>query len=292
MAFVAKIKSIIKYAQNRFKPTPKVCPKISLLASNELLKGRVALITGVTSGIGFEIAKSFIRSGAKVVITGRNKERLEKAVDTLHNEFNDKSCAYGIVMDITNVKQFNAKFEEAVKLVDRPIDILVNNAGVNGCAFVNGNEEDYDLVQNTNLRGPFFLSQVFSHYMIDNKIKGNILNIASSSSLRPAVSAYGLSKWGIVGLTQGLARLLTRYGIVVNGIAPGPTATPMQGVGNGEDVSLPSNLTGRYALPEEIGNMAVILVSDMSRQIVGDIIYMTGGSGLIYNGDINYSFTN
>ena len=88
-----------------------------------------------------------------------------------------------------------------------------------------------------------------------------------------------------------MARILTQYDIIVNGIAPGPTATPMlMRDGVKSDIGLKKSLTGRYALPEEIANMAVILVSDMSRMVVGDIVYMTGGAGLISNEDITYSF--
>ena len=76
-------------------------------------------------------------------------------------------------------------------------------------------------------KGVFFLSQMLGKYFVTNNIKGNILNIASASCIRPADSAYTVSKWGIRGLTLGLAKTLAKYGITVNGIAPGPTATPM-----------------------------------------------------------------
>ncbi len=290
MSVFSILKKGLRYIGQCFAPVTKVCPQITLLAPNELLKGRVALITGGTSGIGFEIARAFINAGATVVITGRNQDRLDKAIQLLLSEFKSDSVAFGVVMDMTNPDCFKEKVLEALAIVKKPIDILVNNAGVNGCNFGKGEEKDYDLVLDTNLKGAFFLSQELARYMVDNKIQGNILNVASSSSLRPAVSAYGLSKWGIVGLTQGLARILTEHGITVNAIAPGPTATPMQGLQKGDEISLPANLTGRFALPEEIANMAVILVSNMSRMIVGDVIYITGGSGNIYNGDISYSF--
>lgn len=290
MALKSVIRKGLEFLLSSLSPKKKVYPQIITLAPNQLLRGRVALITGGTSGIGFEIARAFINAGARVVITGRNQEKLDKAVGLFRDEFKNETIAYGVLMDVTKPDSFHAKIIEAIERVNMPIDILVNNAGVNGCRFGNGSEKDYDLVLDTNLKGAFFLSQELAHYMIDNGIKGNILNVASSSSLRPAVSAYGLSKWGINGLTQGLARILTEYGITVNAIAPGPTATPMQGLEKGDDISLPVNLTGRFALPEEIANMAVILVSNMSRMIVGDVVYMTGGSGNIYNGDITYSF--
>lgn len=107
--------------------------------------------------------------------------------------------------------------------------------------------------------------------MISNQIKGNILNIASSSSLRPANSAYTISKWGIRGLTSGLAKSLAPYGITVNGVAPGPTATPMLLKEDIHNISHPNLPAGRYVLPEEIANMALFLVSDMGRMVVGDM---------------------
>ena len=170
------------------------------------------------------------------------------------------------------------------------IDILVNNAGVLGGDISSATEAEYDTIFDTNMKGMFFLSQLVGRYMKDNSIKGNILNIASSSSLRPAASAYTLTKWGARGFTLGLAKSLAPYGITVNGIAPGPTATPMLGKGDALDITFPNNPLGRFALPEEIANMAVFLVSGMGRSIVGDIVYMTGGSGLITFDDINYSF--
>ena len=99
-----------------------------------------------------------------------------------------------------------------------------------------------------------------------------------------------LSKWGIRGLTMGLAKVLIPHGIVVNGVAPGPTSTPMLREDDDSDMPLATNPTGRWGHPVEIANMAVILVSDMSRLIVGDIIYMTGGAGLITQDDINFTF--
>lgn len=267
-----------------------VYANVTTLGPNELLRGRVALVTGGTSGIGYAIAKAFVEAGATVIITGRDMLRLDRAVAQL-KEDTSCCCIYGLRMNNLEITEFQAQFNEALRLVDAPIDILVNNAGVNGCRFGDGKEEDYDLIMNTNLKGSFFLSQIFAHYLKDNQIKGNILNVASSSSLRPAASAYTLSKWGIRGLTLGMARMLAPYGIVVNGIAPGPTATPMlMPEGVQDNIVMKNNLTGRYALPEEIASMSVVLVSNMSRMIIGDIVYMTGGAGLITNDDMNYNF--
>ena len=169
------------------------------------------------------------------------------------------------------------------------IDILVNNAGILGATLPNATEEKFDNVIRTNLKAVFFLSQMFGKYMVKNGIKGNILNIASSSSLRPAVSAYTISKWGIRGLTMGLARALAPHGITVNGIAPGQTATAMLNKENRDNINNPTCPLGRWILPEEIANGAVFLVSDMGRAVLGDIVYMTGGAALLSYEDMNYN---
>ena len=290
MSVKKKIKKGVKFFLNNLAPTTKVFPQIATLSPNQLLQGRTALITGGTSGIGYEIAKAFLMAGASVIITGRSREKIDKSVLELRTE-SMSGGIFGIELNNLKVKDFKEKFNEALKLAGNHIDILVNNAGVLGCNFSDGKEDEYDAVLDTNLKGVFFLSQLVAHYMKDNHIKGNILNVASSSSLRPAASAYTLSKWGIRGLTLGMARILTQYDIVVNGIAPGPTATPMlMQEGITKDIGLKHSMAGRYALPEEIANMAVILVSDMSRMVIGDIVYMTGGAGLITNDDMTYTF--
>lgn len=274
-------------------PQKKVYPRIVCLPYNDLLKERVALITGGTSGIGLSIAKAFINSGATVVITGRSRERLDKACDTIRHGNSDSCEVYGIVLDNQKVSDYKNKFNEIQKLIgDKKIDILVNNAGQRGGYISNASEEEYDEIMNTNTKGTFFMTQLVAHYMVDNGIKGNILNISSSSSVRPAVSAYHMSKWAIKGFTEGVARSLAPYGICVNAIAPGPTATPMLNKDGGanDDISHPRSLLGRYVTPEEIANMAVILVSDMSRTIIGDTIFMSGGSGIITNEDVTFKF--
>ena len=266
---------------------------VSSIPSNSILSSRCAMITGGTSGIGFAIAEAFLRSGASVIITGRSKERLNDSLLKLRSRFNG-AVALGYVLNNTEVDSFEDIFKQMVDGVSKSgitgVDILVNNAGVNFKGMPNATEEEYDIVMDTNLKGTFFLSQMFGKYLIANGIKGNILNIASASSLRPADSAYTLSKWGLRGLTLGLAKSLAKYGITVNGIAPGPTATPMMLKGETSNMTLDRIPLGRYITPEEIANMALFLVSDMGRSIMGDIVYMTGGAGLLTYDDVNYSF--
>ncbi len=264
---------------------------IATLPSNELLKNRCAIVTGGTSGIGLAITQAFLKAGAIVIITGRSQERLDEVVCSI----NLPNRLFALVIDNTSVRSIEKGFEEALSIVEKNkigvIDILVNNAGINGGHLPNANEEDYDKVMNTNLKGVFFFSQIVGKYMVEKKIRGNILNVASSSSLRPAVSAYTISKWGIRGLTMGLARSLSKYGITVNGLAPGQTLTPMmlKDIDSTKNLIKPEIPLGRWILPEEIANGALFLVSDMGRTVVGDILYMTGGAGLLSFEDVDYN---
>lgn len=170
----------------------------------------------------------------------------------------------------------------AAKFPENRIDILVNSAGlVAHTDFCQMTEEEYDSIMDVNAKGTYFMSQAVSHFMIEKKTKGHILNVTSSSALRPAWTPYQMSKWAVRGLTLGLADLLLPYGIVVNAIAPGPVATPMLGKAEGDSIENPESPCGRFAMPEEIASLAVFMVSDMGNLIVGDTYYMTGGSGTI-----------
>jgi len=263
------------------------------LGESELLKGKTALITGGSSGIGFAIAKAMLQAGASVIITGRNEEKLNDCTGKLNAYRRSDAFLLSEVLNMTTVATFDQAFQNILRKIEgHSIDILVNNAGTRGnCEsdFGKAVEEDYDVIMNTNLKGMFFFSQIVARYMTDSHIEGNILNIASSSSLRPANSAYILSKWGIRGLTLGMAKALIPHGIVVNAIAPGPTATPMLNK-TIDDVNFPQNPSGRLVTPDEIANMAVVMSSSMGRMAVGNIVYMTGGSGLITMDDAIYDF--
>ena len=290
MKVINSIKRVIKYILYGVPTVKRVQANVVSLDINKMLDGRVALITGGTSGIGKAIAETFLKSGATVIITGRDESKINNVLNEIKNQnvlYEQK--VFGVQLNNIQPSSFGHKLEEIIKLISpAKIDILVNNAGIGGGDISNTTEEEFDQVIKTNLNGTFFLSKIVSKYMIKNSIKGNILNIASSSSLRPAASAYTFSKWGIRGFTLGLAKTLAPFDITVNGLAPGPTATPMLHC-DGHDISFEKNPMRRFAMPEEIANMATVLVSDMGRMIIGDIVYMTGGACVITFDDIEYN---
>lgn len=274
----------------QLRPQKVIRANIVTVRQENLLKGRYAFVTGGTSGIGLAIAKAFVNAGASVAIAARSDEKLDLAISELSALLREGQRVTKVRIDCTNTDSFEKALstaEDSIKC--ECFDILVNNAGTGGGVWGACTCSDFDKVINTNLRGAFFLSHKFAQRMREHKKSGNILNIVSSSGIRPANSAYMLSKWGLRGLTVGLAKTLIKYGIVVNGIAPGPTATPMLGT-DSNNVYLPSNPAGRFALPEEIANFAVMLCSEAGRMIVGDIVYMTGGSGITTFDDIKYDF--
>ena len=241
---------------------------------------KYALVTGGSRGIGRAVCVRLARMGYHVLVNCVNRtDEAEHTLELVRQEGQDGEV---LKFDVGNRVQVSAVLEAWMeKHPEEYIEVLVNNAGVLGASMPNATEEAFDKVIDTNLKGVFFLSQLFGGYLKANKVEGNILNVGSSSCLRPATSAYTLSKWGIRGLTLGLAKSLAPYGVTVNGIAPGPTATPMllkDGQGN---ITNKGNPIGRYALPEEIANMAVVLVSPMGRTIVGDMVYMTGGAATV-----------
>lgn len=268
---LAKLKRWLKGRLVRTVTVERKVPVCVPALMSDLLKGRRALVTGGSSGIGFAIADAFLSSGADVIITGRDSERLRLASEKLAGR-GRVDC---LVLDNLDTKAFPAAVEGC-----GDFDILVNNAGqVGGKRIGAMAEADYDLTMETNLKGPVFLSQAVARKWIAGNVHGNILNICSASSLRPGYSPYILSKWGLRALTVGMARQLVRYGIVVNGLAPGPTSTErfLHGV---DDIGRQHIPAGRLVTEHEIANLAVIMVSGLARMVVGDVLYATGGCGV------------
>lgn len=253
-----------------FKKIVRREPVVIKDVATNLLSGKHAIVTGGNSGIGYAIAKKFIESGAEVTIIGRNLEKTQKVAEELH-------CHY-LVEDVMDTEKLIADVEKYIS--DKRIDILVNSAGVlEKDPWLAKTPKGYDIVMNTNLKAAYFMCQTLANHMLKKGIKGHMLNISSSSSKRPGWEPYQLSKHGLNAMTEGFAHRLACNGITVNGIAPGITATPMQ-TGNLEEGSLTyDNPMRRAEAPEEIANLAVFMVSDLGNSIIGDTVFMTGGSG-------------
>ncbi|MGG7136784.1 SDR family NAD(P)-dependent oxidoreductase [Bifidobacterium catenulatum] len=278
MSIGMKIREIIDY-YFRKKNEKNIVSVNILKSSEELLKGKIALIIGGTGGIGKAIAEAFISSGAKVVISGTNERKVQKTVEQLGIN------AKGMQIDLSHVSLFNEKITHVIEqFPEKRIDILVNCAGVHGDQkFGNVSEETYDMVMNTNLKGLFFMTQEVGNYMKRKGIKGHILNVSSAAALKPGYTPYEISKNAVKAFTLGAAAELIDYGIVVNAIAPGPVATSMLGYEEGNTLYTDCVPAKRFATPLEIAQLAVIMVSDMCNLVVGDTFYISGGSGTVKN---------
>lgn len=254
-------------------------PVLQTVGDEGLLDGKAALIVGGSGGIGKAIAKAFLKNGASVVVAGSRTEKVERAVAELGGK------TAGVVMNLASPETFGKIVNEAASCFGG-IDILVNSAGVHTedssmGGFLDFTVEEYDRILDINLRGVYFMTQAVAKRMIADKVEhGHILNISSSAGNEPAWSPYRVSKWGLKGITEGMAAALVRHGITVNAIAPGSTATLLLGVEKGDSISAEDNRLGRLAMPEEIAEYAVMLASPLGDMVVGDTLYVSGGRGV------------
>lgn len=268
---------------NTWKEHKQIIAVPRTVYNDRLLVNKIALITGGNSGIGYAIADAFLASGAKIVIVGRDKKKNEKAEEKLKKKYSDMFVK-SIQLDVAReVEAFREKIIEAASLFpEGRFDILVNAAGVMlKCNFWNMTLEEYNLTMDTNVRGMYFMCKEMGRFMQEKSVVGgHILNISSTSSLAPARTPYRLSKWAVRGLTLGIAEAFLPYGIIVNALAPGRTATAMLGRENSQDISDEQTLNGRLAIPEEIAPLAVVLVSPLGDSVVGETLYATFGNGI------------
>lgn len=240
------------------------------------LDGKVAIITGATSGIGQASAELFAAEGAKVVVVGRNKERGQKVVDGIKGKGGEATF---VAVDMLNADDFDNLLRTTIDTYGK-LDILFNNAGV----AVSGpletfKDEDWDFVVKTNLRAPYQLCKKAMPYL--KRTKGNILNTASMSGLRADSNgfAYNPSKAGLVMLTQVIAKDFAGVGVRCNAICPGITETPILGTVEATQMEALRNAIPlkRMAQPIDIANAAVFLVSDEASYITGAALPVDGG---------------
>lgn len=244
-----------------------------------MLKGKVAIVTGGTRGIGYEIVRLYLQNNAKVVLFGSREESVKNALDLLKKE-NDGYDVCGYYPDLTNLEEVESVFSE-VKNKYAKIDILVNNAGVSSSVpFADYTMEEYDRVVNTNIKSVFVCSKAALNYL--KETKGTIINTSSMVSLHGQTAGvmYPASKFAVNGITKSLSRELAPMGIRVNAVAPGITETDM--VKNlPEQVIEPLIKTiplGRIGTPTDVANAFLYLASPMADYVTGEVLQVDGAA--------------
>ncbi len=244
------------------------------------LKGKVAIVTGSSKGIGKAIAKGLAQIGADVVISSRNQE----ACDTVVSEFENEGLkAVGIACHIGKEEQRKNLVDTVVKKLGR-IDILVNNAAINPVygPIENVEPEIFDKIMEVNVKAPWALSNLVLPHMQSNK-KGSIINIASVEALTPGfgLGLYSTSKAALLMLTKNQAKEWGQHGVNVNAICPGLIQTKFSAalwtneklLGKLEK-SIPS---GRMGQPEEMIGLACLLASEAGSYMTGGVYTADGG---------------
>lgn len=252
------------------------------------LSGKIALVTGTTSGLGRHFALTLADAGATVAITGRRVERLKD----LHNEITNKggrALAMGLdVQDVASIRQCVAQCETELG----PIDILVNNAGVNGAArAVDVTPEIYDELFDTNLRGAYFMSTEVAKRMIarnknNPQVTGKIINIASAAAnvLLPGLTLYNISKAGMAMMTKALAREWARQGVSVTAINPGYIETELNSDWFHSEkgkAQIATFLRRRLNQASDLDGALLLLCSEGSAIMTGSIIDVDDGQSLL-----------
>jgi len=244
------------------------------------LTGKLTVITGGGTGIGFAIASVFAENGSNVVITGRRINVLVDAVKSLGNK------ASYVASDITQLGEIPSLID-SIESSHGPIDILVNNAGIHIKKDVfDYTDTDFQQIILTNQSAVFAISREVARKMTLRK-KGCILMISSMASQYglPRVIGYTASKSAVEGMTRGLAVELSPLGIRVNCIAPGFIQTSMSAGALDSDPVRKSKVLGRtplgfLGLPEDIANAALFLCSDAARYITGTVLPVDGGNSI------------
>lgn len=244
------------------------------------LKGKIALITGASYGIGYAIAKAFHAAGAVIVFNDINQEKVDMGLASYKADGID---AHGYVFDVTDEEAVTEAIAKITKEVGI-IDILVNNAGIiKRIPALEMSAKDFKQVVDIDLNGPFIVSKAVAPGMIA-KGGGKIINICSMMSElgRETVSAYAAAKGGLKMLTKNLACEWGAFNIQVNGIGPGyistPQTAPLREEGHPFNTFIVSRTpAGRWGTPEDLQGPAVFLASSASDFVNGHILYVDGG---------------
>jgi len=243
------------------------------------LQGMVALAIGGTSGIGRAVSLGLAGAGARVLPASRNQAKVDHTVAEIEAR---GGSARGYTVDVNEVEQIRDLVRRAID-ENGKIDILLNSQGtINRKAVEDFTPEEYDLVMNTNLRSVFFASQEVGRHMLDRG-RGSIINIASLASFRGwgQAALYGISKYGVVSITETMGREWARRGVRVNAIAPGWFVTDLnrQALSSSERGTEAIRRTpmGRFGELEELVGAAIYLASPAASFVTGTTLRVDGG---------------
>lgn len=243
------------------------------------LSGKVALVTGASSGLGVHFARTLAAAGASVVVAARRADRLSSLQAELQHE---GAKAVAVDLDVQSSASITAAFDTAERTLG-PIDIAVNNAGISIVKpALDMPEQDWDSVVDTNLRGAWLVAQTAAKRWTATKRAGAIVNIASILGLRTIgqVAPYNASKAGLIHLTKALAMEWARYNIRINAICPGYIETEM----NRDFWSTPAGQRlidripqRRIGQPEHLDGALLLLASDAGTFMTGSVLTVDGG---------------
>ncbi len=242
------------------------------------LEGKVAIVTGASKGIGREIALSYAREGAKLVLTARSEDLLRELSSEIRAAGHEEPLCFPL-----DVKQSEKVDELVDKTLDKfgRIDILVNNAGVTRDGLLlRMSDEDWDEVLDTNLKGAFLCLRAVAKPMMRQR-SGRIINMASVIGLigNAGQANYAASKAGVIALTKSAAKELGSRNILVNAIAPGFIDTEMTRALSDDikNAILKQIPIGKLGQPVDVARAAVFLASDESSFITGQVLTVDGG---------------
>ncbi len=242
------------------------------------LKGKVAVITGSSRGIGKSVAEKLAEAGANIVVTDILVETGETTAKEIANKYNVETIF--VESNVTNKDSCIALAKATIEKFGK-IDILVNNAGITRDGlFMRMKEEDFDLVMDINLKGAFNTTQAFYRTMTKQRT-GNIINMASISGLMGNIGQvnYSASKAGLIGMTKSLAREGAKRNIRVNAIAPGYIQSDMTDVLSPEvkEAMLKNVPSEKMGTPEDVANAVLFLASELANYITGQTLSVNGG---------------
>lgn len=257
-------------------PNITITVQVGQITNDRLFENRTCIVTGGSSGIGFEIAKKWVNGGGKVLITGRNEEKLNTAREIIGN-----NCFY-TVFDSSDIERCGELLNIANNILGGDVDTLVCNAGISmhEADILHVDVDSYRKQFAINLDGYYFLAREFIRRADRNK-EYCILMISSERGMQCDDVPYGLTKAAVNSLVRGLAKRYYNRGIRVNGIMPGITVSNMNPQKINKDNLYSEKISSmRYFLPEEVAELAGYLLSDAAKCVSGEVIACDAGNYL------------